>query len=144
MDPSQRLKGTTIGERRKMDFDVGCQRATGDMRPIRAHLLGGHLTPSLYHLQRCPCRKPLFELDGTVQLEERFPAWTSLKVIQRWRQVTAEEVRANRTHITGGTLAADVEVHLATLADRRTLQALRRVHPAWWVSRFPNRCRHTL
>jgi hypothetical protein len=76
---------------------------------------------------------------GTVQLEERFPAGTSLNVIQRWRQVTAEKLRANRVHLTAGTLAADVEVYLATLADRPVLQALRRVHLAWWVSRFPNR-----
>jgi len=81
---------------------------------------------------------------GTVQLEERFPAGTSLKVIQRWRQVTAERLRANRVHLTAGTLAADVEVYLATLADRPALQALRRVHLAWWVSRFPNRSRHNL
>jgi integrase len=33
---------------------------------------------------------------------------------------------------------------LKTLVDRPALQALRRVHLAWWVSRFPNRYRHTL
>jgi hypothetical protein len=64
--------------------------------------------------------------------------------MQRWRQVTAEKLRANRPRVFGGTLAADVEVYLATLADRPALQALRRVHLAWWVARFPNRSRHTL
>src|SRR2546425_2938878 len=78
---------------------------------------------------------------GTVQLEERFPPRTPLKVMQRWRQVTAEKLRVNRPRILGGTLAADVEVYLATLADRPALQALRRVHLAWWVARFPNRSR---
>src|SRR5437763_11868653 len=72
---------------------------------------------------------------GTVQLEERFPAGTPLKVMQRWRQVTAERLRANRTRIVRGTLAADVEVYLATLADRPALQGLRRVHLGWWVAR---------
>src|ERR1700719_1918683 len=81
---------------------------------------------------------------GTVQREERFPPGTPLRVIQRWRQVTAEKLRANRPRIVSGTLAADVEVYLATLADRPALQALRRGHLAWWVARFPNRSRRTL
>ena len=56
---------------------------------------------------------------GTAQLEERFPAGTSLKVIQRGRQVTAERLRANRVHLTAGTLAADVEVYLPLDRPRR-------------------------
>jgi integrase len=81
---------------------------------------------------------------GTVQLEERFPLETPLRVMQRWRQMTAEKLRTQRPRIVGGTLAADVETYLKTLVDRPRLQALRRVHLAWWVSRFPNRYRHTL
>jgi integrase len=81
---------------------------------------------------------------GPIQLEERFPLATSLKVMQRWRQMTAEKLRAQRPRVVSGTLAADVEVYMKTLADRPALQALRRVHLAWWVSRFPNRFRHTL
>ena len=64
MDPAQRLEGRTIGEGCQIDFDVRCQRATDDTRPIRSQLLGGQLPPSLYDLQRCSCRKPFFELDG--------------------------------------------------------------------------------
>jgi integrase len=79
-----------------------------------------------------------------LQREKRFPLGTALGIIKRWRQVTAERLRANRPHIVAGTLAADVQVYLATLIDRPALQALRRVHLAWWVARFPNRSRHTL
>jgi integrase len=79
-----------------------------------------------------------------VQREKRFPLATSLKVVRRWRQLTAEELRTSRRHVEKGTLAADVDVYLGTLVDRPALQALRRVHLAWWVARFGNRSRHTL
>ena len=41
-----------------------------------------------------------------VQREKRFPLATSLKVVRRWRQLTAEELRTSRRHVEKGTLAA--------------------------------------
>src|SRR5437667_12008548 len=79
-----------------------------------------------------------------VQREKRFPLRTPLKVVQRWRQLKAREWHSSRPRVAAGTLAADVETYLKTLVDRPSLQALRRVHLAWWVARFPNRSRHTL
>jgi len=72
-----------------------------------------------------------------VLYSKMFPADTPRETWRAWIDATVDEPAA-------GTLAADVEVYLATLADRPKREAERRVQLAYWIARFPKRPRRSI
>jgi integrase len=70
------------------------------------------------------------------QRERRFPAGTSLRVIQDWKDRERGRLKDSLPPASPGTFAKDVERYLETLVDRPTLRQERAHQLDWWIARF--------
>ena len=75
--------------------------------------------------------------------EKRYRANTSIKTMQRWRAETRIALRAAADRATRGTLAADVERYLQTVAHLASYRD-RKHDIALWVTEFGHRRRDTI
>jgi hypothetical protein len=78
------------------------------------------------------------------QRERRFPAGTSLRVIQDWKDRERGRLKDGKPPASQGTFAKDVERYLDTLADRPQLRKERAYQLDWWIARIGKQRRSSL
>lgn len=71
-----------------------------------------------------------------VQRERRFPAGTSLRTIQDWKDRERGRLKELKPPPTRGTFTKDAERYLDTLTDRPKLKKERATQLDWWIERF--------
>lgn len=79
-----------------------------------------------------------------LQRERHFPAGTSLRTIQDWKDRERGRLKDERPPASRGTFAKDVERYLDTLADRRALKKERAYQLDWWIARLGKLRRTTI
>ena len=79
-----------------------------------------------------------------VMYYQTFPLNTPPAEMREWRRTTRDDHLKRYPKSAPGTLEANVQAYLKTLADRPRLQRDRARHLAWWTDRFGHRRRQSI